>query len=117
MSYDKIQTRGHALNQVQPTVMAPSVVRNYDRVYNTKVAITLGSVQIVCGIICIVSNVSVKCFIFIAVYIDSLVMISIEKSETNKNRALEIRDKFVLDWANAKSMAKIQYKFHGPRLI
>ena len=33
----------------------------------------------------------------IAVYIDSLVMISIEKSETNKKRALEIRDKFVPD--------------------
>ena len=33
----------------------------------------------------------------IAVYIDSLVMISIEKSEINKKRALEIRDKFVLD--------------------
>ena len=29
--------------------------------------------------------------------IDSLVMISIEKSETNKKRALEIRDKFVSD--------------------
>ena len=24
---------------------------------------------------------------------------------------------FVMDWANAKSMAKIQYKFHGPRQI
>ena len=33
----------------------------------------------------------------IAVYIDSLVMISIEKSKTNKKRALEIQDKFVLD--------------------
>ena len=33
----------------------------------------------------------------IAVYIDSLVMISIEKSETNKKRGLEIQDKFVLD--------------------
>ena len=33
----------------------------------------------------------------IAVYIDSLVMISIEMSETNKNRALEIQDKFVSD--------------------
>ena len=30
---------------------------------------------------------------FIAVYIDSLVTISIERSETNKKRALEIRDK------------------------
>ena len=29
--------------------------------------------------------------------IDSLVMISIEKSETNKKRALEIQDKFVSD--------------------
>ena len=74
---------------------------------------------------------------FIAVYIDSLVMISIERSETNKKRALEIRDKFVsdhefchrlgqclsrtmtfvTDWANTKSMAKIQYKFHGLRQI
>ena len=34
---------------------------------------------------------------FIAVHIDSLVMISIKKSETNKKRALEIQDKFVLD--------------------
>ena len=34
---------------------------------------------------------------FVAVYIDSLVMISIEKSETNKKRALEVRDKFVSD--------------------
>ena len=33
----------------------------------------------------------------IAVYIDSLVMINIEKSETNKNRALKIQDKFVSD--------------------
>ena len=33
----------------------------------------------------------------IAVYIDSLVMISIETSKTNKKRALEIRDKFVSD--------------------
>ena len=30
---------------------------------------------------------------FIAVYIDSLVTISIESSEANKKRALEIRDK------------------------
>ena len=29
----------------------------------------------------------------IAVYIDSLVMISIERSQTNRKRALEIRDK------------------------
>ena len=29
----------------------------------------------------------------VAVYVDSLVMISIERSETNKERALEIRDK------------------------
>ena len=36
-------------------------------------------------------------YIFIAVYIDSLVMISIEKSKTNKKRALEIQDKFVSD--------------------
>ena len=34
---------------------------------------------------------------FIAVYIDNLVMISIEKSETNKKRALEIQDKLVSD--------------------
>ena len=34
-----------------------------------------------------------------AVYIDSLVMISIERSVTNKKRALKIRDKFVTDWA------------------
>ena len=53
----------------------------------------------------------------IAVHIDSLVMISIEKSETNKKRALEIRDKFVSHWANAKSMAKFWYKFHGLRQI
>ena len=32
---------------------------------------------------------------FIAVYIDSLEMISIEESETNKKKALEIQDKFV----------------------
>ena len=32
----------------------------------------------------------------IAVCIDSLVMISIERSETNKKRALEIRDKIFL---------------------
>ena len=33
-------------------------------------------------------------------------VISIERSETNKKRALKIRDKFVLDWVNAKSMAQ-----------
>ena len=33
----------------------------------------------------------------IAVKKDSLVMISIEKSQTNKKRALEIQDKFVSD--------------------
>ena len=33
-------------------------------------------------------------FIFIAVYIDSLVMISIERSEKNQKRALKVRDKF-----------------------
>ena len=32
-------------------------------------------------------------YLIIAVYIDSLVMISIERSETNKKRALEIQDK------------------------
>ena len=32
----------------------------------------------------------------IAVYIDSLVMISIERSETNKKTALEIQDKIFL---------------------
>ena len=68
-------------------------------------------------------NYNNKVLIFIAVYIDSLVMISIEKSETNKKRALESETNLsqtmncVLDWANAKSMAKIQYKFHGPRQI
>ena len=31
-----------------------------------------------------------KYFFIVAVYIDSLVMISIEKSKTNKKRALEI---------------------------
>ena len=115
----------------------------------------------------------------IAVYTGSLVMISIEKSETNKKKStgnlrqiclgpcilswtgpmlslwqksgtnFMVRDKFVLDhefchrlvsdfdcsdrfkgffnlsrtmkfvphFANAKAMAKIQYKFHGPRQI
>ena len=52
----------------------------------------------------------------IAVYIDSLVMISIEKSETNKKRALETRDTSQT-MANAKSVAKIRYKFHGLRQI
>ena len=42
----------------------------------------------------------------IAVFIDSLVMISIEWSVTNKKRALKILDKFVTDWVNAKSMAQ-----------
>ena len=35
--------------------------------------------------------------IVIAAYIDSLVMISIKESKTNKKRALEIQDKFVPD--------------------
>ena len=59
----------------------------------------------------------------IAVYIDSLVMISIEKSETNKKEHWKSKTNlsqtmnFVTDWANAKSMAKIQYTFHGLRQI
>ena len=35
--------------------------------------------------------------LLIAVYMDSLAMISIKKSETNKKRTLEIQDKFVSD--------------------
>ena len=53
----------------------------------------------------------------IAVYIDSLVMISIEKSETNTKRALESETNLSQTMANAKSMAKIRYKFHGLRQI
>ena len=51
-------------------------------------------------------------------------MISIEKSETNIKKEqwksetnLSLTMNFVTDLANAKSMAKIQYKFHGPRQI
>ena len=36
-------------------------------------------------------------------------MISIERSVTNKKRALKIRDKFVMDWINAKSMAQSEH--------
>ena len=63
------------------------------------------------------------CIAIIAVYIDSLVMISIEKSETNKKEHwksetnLSQTMNFVTDWANAKSMPKIRYKFHGLRQI
>ena len=59
----------------------------------------------------------------IAVHIDSLVMISIEKSETNKKEHwksetnLSWTMNFVTDLANAKSLAKIWYKFHGVRQI
>ena len=50
-------------------------------------------------------------------------MMSIEKSETNKKEHWKSKTNLsqtmncVLDWANAKSMAKIQYKFHGLRQI
>ena len=54
----------------------------------------------------------------------SQTMISIEKSETDKKKEhwksktnLFQTMNCVLDWANAKSMAKIWYKFHGPRQI
>ena len=53
----------------------------------------------------------------IAVYIDSLVMISIEKSETNKKEHWKSETNLSQTMANAKSMAKIWYKFHGPRQI
>ena len=74
-----------------------------------------------------------KYFFIVAVYIDSLVMISIEKSKTNKKSTGNLRQikkehwksktnlsqtmNCVSDWANAKSMAKIWYKFHGLRQI
>ena len=50
-------------------------------------------------------------------------MISIEKTETNKEEHWKSETNLsrtmncVSDWANAKSMAKIWYKFHGPRQI
>ena len=49
--------------------------------------------------------------------IHCLVMISIEKSETNKNEHWKSVTNLSQTMANAKSMAKIRYKFHGPRQI
>ena len=62
-------------------------------------------------------------YLLIAVYVDSLVMISIEMSETKKKEHWKSKTNLsrtmncVSDWASVKSMAKIWYKFHGLRQL
>ena len=61
VGYHKIHKDEHDVgNHTQPTVMVASPVKNYDRTYKTKVAVILGSLQIVCGLICICLNVSIN---------------------------------------------------------